>query len=109
MKIGNLRKRISVQSEQQTADGAGGYTLTWTTLATLWADIVPATGRELYTAGHLEGRVTHKITTRWRADLAVTSDMRIAYNTRVFNIHAVMNDGENNQWMILLVEEGAAL
>ncbi|MDR3425292.1 MAG: phage head closure protein [Alphaproteobacteria bacterium] len=108
MKIGNLRKQIALQAEQQTPDGAGGYALAWTTLATVWADISPATGREVYTAGHLEGRVTHKVTIRWRSDITITTDMRLLYNARTFNIRAVMNQDEANQYATLLVEEGTA-
>ena len=109
MKIGNLRKQIAIQAEQQTSDGAGGYMLTWLTLATVWAEIAPVTGREIYAAGHLEGRVTHKITARWRSDLVLTSDMRVLSNARSFNIRAVMNRDESNQWAEFLVEEGGAV
>lgn len=109
MKIGDLRKQLIVQAEQQTPDGAGGYALAWTTLASVWANISPLTGRELYTAGHQESRVTHKVTMRWRKDLAITPDMRLLYNERVLNIRAVINEGERNQYAILLVEEGAAI
>jgi SPP1 family predicted phage head-tail adaptor len=108
MKIGDLRKQVSVQAEQRTPDGAGGYALAWTTLATVWADISPASGNEIYVAGHLEGHVTHKVTMRWRGDLAIATDMRLLYNARVFNIRAVMNKDESNQWATLLVEEGSA-
>jgi SPP1 family predicted phage head-tail adaptor len=109
MHIGELRKQVAVQAEQQTPDGAGGYALAWTTLASVWADIAPASGNEVFAAGHLEGHVTHKITMRWRSDLAITSDMRLLYNNRAFNIRAVMNKDESNQWATLLVEEGAAV
>jgi len=108
MHIGNLRKQIVIQSEQQTPDGAGGYALAWTNVATVWAEISPVSGRELSAAGQLEGRVTHKMTTRWRGDLAITTDMRILYNARPFNIRAVINTDESNQWADILVEEGTA-
>ncbi len=106
MKTGDLRKQLALQSEQSTPDGAGGYALAWVTLATFWGDITPLSGNEIYTSGHLEGHVTHKITTRWRTDPAITTDMRLVYTNRAFNIRAVLNDGENNQWAHILVEEG---
>ena len=109
MHIGELRKQIALQAEQQTSDGAGGYALAWATLATVWADISPVTGREIYASGHLEGRVTHKITMRWRSDITVTSDMRILYGARGFNIRAVTNQDESNQYLIVLAEEGTAV
>jgi len=108
MNIGKLRKRVVLQAEAQTPDGAGGYTLAWATVATVWATIAPASGHEIYVSGHLEGRVTHKVTMRWRGDLSVTADMRLLYGTRVFNIRAALNIGEENRQTVLFVEEGCA-
>ncbi|MDX2027697.1 MAG: phage head closure protein [Alphaproteobacteria bacterium] len=105
MRIGELRKQVAIQAETPTADNAGGYALAWTTVATLWAEITPLDGREIYTAQHLEGRVTHRVTMRWRS--GVTTDMRLVYSDRAFNIRAVMNVDERNRWLELLVEEGA--
>jgi SPP1 family predicted phage head-tail adaptor len=107
MRIGEMRKQVSIEVEQPTTDNAGGYALGWTTLATVWAQITPVSGNEVYTAQHLEGHVTHHVLMRYRDD--VTSDMRLSYNSRVFNIHAVLNTGERNQWTVLLVEEGSAV
>ncbi len=109
MHIGTLRKQVTIQAEQSTSDGAGGYALAWSAVATVWAEITPVGGHKLYAFGHLEGRVTHKITLRWRGDLTLTSAMRIVYGTRSFNIHAVMNRDESNQWADLLVEEGGGV
>jgi SPP1 family predicted phage head-tail adaptor len=108
MTIGTLRQKVSLQSEAQTPDGAGGYTLAWTTLATVWANIIPISGNEVYAAGHLEGHATHKVTIRWRSDITPTTDMRLTYNSRVFNIRAVLNRGELNRQFLLYVEEGGA-
>jgi SPP1 family predicted phage head-tail adaptor len=109
MRIGELRKQIAIQTETPTPDGAGGYALAWTTVATVWADIKPASGSKVYTAGHLEGHVTHEITLRYRGDLGITTAMRAVYGNRAFNIRAVLNLDERNRWTQLLVEEGAAV
>ncbi|HEU0118812.1 MAG TPA: phage head closure protein [Alphaproteobacteria bacterium] len=109
MRIGELRKQVIIQQEAQTPDGAGGYSLSWTNVATVWAEITPASGREVYTAQHLEGHVTHHIYMRYRSDIAVTTDMRVLYGARSFNIRSVMNYDERNQRLELLVEEGVAV
>jgi len=108
MSIGTLRKKVAIQAESKTDDGAGGYTLAWTTLATAWANITPILGKEVYASGHLEGHVTHKVTIRWRGDITPTTDMRLSYNSRTFNIRAVLNRGEENKHFLLYVEEGGA-
>lgn len=108
MRIGQLRKQITVQYEAPTADSAGGYALGWTDLATVWGEITPVSGSKVYIDAHLEGHVTHHVTLRYRGDLAITTDMRLSYNGRVFNIRAVLNTEERNHWSELLVEEGSA-
>jgi SPP1 family predicted phage head-tail adaptor len=109
MRIGELRKRVTVQAEQATTDNAGGYGLGWTDVATVWAEIKPVSGNKIYTAQHLEGHVTHEITMRWQSGTAITTDMRILYGARLFNIRAVENTGERNQFLEILAEEGTAL
>lgn len=107
MTIGDLRKQVTIQVESPTTDNAGGYALAWTNLATLWAEIVPVSGQKIYAAEHLEGHITHQITMRYYA--GVTTDMRLLYNSRVFNIRLVRNLEEENRWTELLVEEGSAV
>jgi len=109
MRIGELRKQITIQAETPTPDGAGGYALGWMNIATVWANIEPLSGREIFTAQHLEGHVTHRVTMRYRSDITITSDMRFVYSNRVFNIRSVLNPDEGNQWRELLVEEGGAI
>jgi SPP1 family predicted phage head-tail adaptor len=104
---GNLRKRITIQAETPTTDNAGGYALAWTNIMTVWAEIKPGTGQKIFTDGHLEGHVTHHITMRYQT--GITTDMRVSYNGRLFNIRAVLNSDESNRWLELLVEEGTAL
>jgi SPP1 family predicted phage head-tail adaptor len=106
MRTGERRKHVILQSEQQTPDGAGGYTLAWTNFATVWAEITPVTGDTVFVSGHLEAHITHKMTIRYLA--GVTTDMRILWNSRTFNIRAVTNVEERNRVLELLVEEGVA-
>lgn len=106
MRIGDLRKRVTIQSETPTSDNAGGYALAWTDVATVWAEIEPLGGNEVFAAQHLEGHVTHRVTMRYRG--GVTTDMRLTCGSRAFNIRAVLNTDERNRWIELLVEEGAA-
>ena len=105
-----LRHRIVIEQPTETADGTGGFTTSWTTLTSVWADIQPLTrssGREQFAEGQLQERTRWRITIRYRED--VTEKMRISYNSRVFNIRAIIDlDGREEQ-LILIVEEGAAV
>jgi SPP1 family predicted phage head-tail adaptor len=104
---GSMRKRVTIQQETPTADGAGGYALAWTNVMTVWAEIEPITGQKVFVSEHLEGHVTHHVTMRYQS--GITTDMRLNYNNRLFNIRAVLNTDESNRWLKLLVEEGEAL
>ena len=107
MTIGNLRKRVTFQAETPTTDNVGGYTLAWTNVMTVWAEIKPSSGNKYFVAGHLEGHITHHVTMRYQT--GITTDMRMTYNNRAFNIRAILNTDESNRWLELLVEEGVAL
>ena len=50
---GRLTERITLQRATRTADGGGGTTQSWSTLATVWAEAKPRGGRE----GLTEGRI----------------------------------------------------
>lgn len=105
--IGAMRARITIQQESPTPSGGGGYALVWSDVATLWASIEPAGGREVLQGARLESRITHRITIRYTA--GITAGMRVLYGSRSFNIRAVTNPDERRRFMRLLAEEGGAL
>lgn len=106
-----MRFRITLQTEQKTSDDAGGYTLSWTNVATVWAAIESASRRasstENVVAGQLENRSFFVFTIRYRD--GVTSKMRVLYNSRVFNIRRVINVDERKQWIEIFATEGEAV
>lgn len=106
-RIGDLRLRVTLQAEGATSDDGGGYVSSWEDIASVWAQIVPLTGNEVFVHARVEAHVTHRITMRYRSD--VTTAMRLIYQERVFNIRAVLNSDERNRWLYLLAEEGAGV
>ena len=107
MRVGELRRQVTIQAEAPSADAGGGYALAWISVATVWASITPLSGTERFNDAGLQSQVSHRVRIRYLAD--VTADMRILYGTRLFNIHAVLNTDESNRWLDLLVEEGVAV
>lgn len=105
-----LNKRITLQEEVKTPDGAGGYSLSWRDIATVWAEIKPLSankGDEAFVSMQQEGRSYAIITIRHRED--VTHKLRILYGLRLFNIISVTNPDEANVYLELLVAEGVAI
>lgn len=87
-----MNKRLAIQAVTQTADGQGGWTETWATVATVWASIEPVKGWEKMQAAQMETPVTHNVTMRYRS--GVTTKHRILYGTRIFDIKECLNDKE---------------
>ena len=100
---GWLRHRIVVEAPAGTSDAAGGQSVTWSTLATLWSRIEPAGAAEKAIADHLAGVVTHAVMIRWREDIA--GGMRILYRGRSFRILAVRDPDESRRYLLILAEE----
>lgn len=46
MKPPHLNRALELQGAVRIPDGAGGFTLAWATLGTLWAEVVPGAGRD---------------------------------------------------------------
>tara|TARA_R100000773_G_C4221020_1_gene119849 strand:+ start:1661 stop:1987 length:327 start_codon:yes stop_codon:yes gene_type:complete len=105
--IGRMRYPVTLQSPTVTRDAGGGLTESYTTLATLFADIRPVSGSEKYRQGKLQESVTHEIIVRYRSDIA--TNYRIVYESRNFNIRNIRNIDERDRFLKLICTEGEAI
>lgn len=105
--IGKLSHRIVIEKAELTSDGMGGQSETWSPFATLWAEIRPLKAWQQAHADTLEHRVTHQIRIRYRS--GITSDMRVSFDSRIFQIKSIKDaDDERKKFLLLMSEEGAA-
>ena len=112
VRAGDLRDRVTLQTRTIAQDAAGQPIDTWVTLFTGWAEIDSLTGRELMAAQAVQSSVTHEIHMRYRTEFAnpnAVANMRAVYGTRVFNIHAALDQNERRRMIVLLAEEGLNL
>lgn len=88
MQAGKLRHRIAIQRPNRSQGTTFGDAKieSWTTIATVWAAIEPISSREALKADHVMSGITHRIRMRGQSNLAVTSDMRVQFGTRIFQI-----------------------
>lgn len=105
MRAGTLRHLVTLQTPTSAPDGDGGFTDTWTALATVWASIVPATARDLerVVAGTVQSSATHLVTIRYLA--GVTTKTRIVFGSRLFSVTGVQNPEERNISLVLVCQE----
>ena len=99
-----LRHKVALEKPVRVSDGAGGYTITWELVATLWAEIRRLRGNEAQAQGKITASNAHLFTLRFRKD--INEEMRFCYNARLFNIRSIHNVGEKNTSLEVYAEEG---
>jgi len=77
MRAGELRHRVTIQSKSVTFNDLGEEVITWSTVATVWAAVVPVFGTEAVDNSAREATATHQVRIRRRTD--VTPVMRVVY------------------------------
>lgn len=114
MEIGKFRHRISLQSRSDTLDDYGQQANTWTTVATVWAEIRPVSGREKMRAMAMESELTHTVAIRYDVRFLPPKTVdawRIQYvtpaATRIFNINAARDVDEGRRYIIFDCTEGS--
>jgi SPP1 family predicted phage head-tail adaptor len=99
-----MDQRITLDQEARTADTYGGAVVTWATLATVWANVRPLSGRERADMAAIEAPASYRFTIRRRND--ITEAMRIGWNSQVFNIRFIADPGSRSLYMAIDAERG---
>lgn len=101
---GRLRQRVTILRNVEADNGQGGYASTWEPVATVWAEVVGLTGREVVMERTLQGITTYRIRIPWRADLKQSDQLR--YGEHVLNIRSIADpDARRTELMIMADDE----
>ena len=100
---GRLNHKIVIEQRTETKNTLGEDITTWTTYKWTWAQVSPLSGKEYLSNNELQSSVTGRVSMRYLA--GVTTDMRINWNDRMFDIISIINTEERNRELILMVEE----
>jgi SPP1 family predicted phage head-tail adaptor len=105
MRAGRLRQRITIQQNTPTRNGVGEEVESWSAFGgrARSARIVPLAGRELFGAQQRHAEAEYRIEMRFL--LGITPAMRVAHDSRVFDILHVANVEERDRETHLLVKE----
>ena len=109
MQAGQLSKTIVLQRRDMQRDSHGAQVAVWSDVAELRAAIMPLSGRQALVAQAFNAQLTHQILVRYSplfADPLELPKLRIVAGTRIFNIHAAINEEERNRQVTLMVFEG---
>jgi SPP1 family predicted phage head-tail adaptor len=103
MKAGKLRHSIIIQTRTDTADSYGEPIPAWSTFLETWASIDPISGREFFSSKEVKSEVSHKVRIRWAE--GITTQMRVLFGTRTFDIESVINIEERDRELLLMCVE----
>lgn len=105
--IGSLRDRVQIQSLTNTTDEGGGNVQSWTTFATVWANVL-AIIRRLSTSEPVEwqqvtSQLHYQVEMRYRED--VKPQMRLLWGDHTLRIDSVRDpDGMRRRLMLMCLE-----
>ncbi|MEP6587503.1 MAG: phage head closure protein [Polaromonas sp.] len=97
-----LNSRVTIQAPSAGVDAIGQPVTTWTTLATVWANIRQQSGAESIRADKDISIVQASIRIRRRTD--VTAAMRAVSSSTTYDIRAVLPDEQSREFVDLVCQ-----
>lgn len=102
----DLRQRVLIEAPTDTPDGMGGYTRSWSAVATVWAQVTPRQGGERVIAQGVRSQAAYDVRIRYRSD--ASADWRVTWTASdpltgspisvVLNVHAATDVEGMHQW-----------
>lgn len=100
MKSGKLDRRITIQNRIETQNSFGEAVISYGTFATVWAEVLPLSGRELFTAAQTFPEAQLKVRIRYLA--GVTEKHRILHDGVSYDILHIAEMGRREGLEILV-------
>jgi SPP1 family predicted phage head-tail adaptor len=107
MNPAKFNKRIIFQQPPKSKNENGFPSIEWTNVKTVWAKIKTNQGKSKGLEFNVAGSVYNESDIRFicRYTSGITPQMRIIYNSRIFNILGVVNDDEKNVTLTIICKE----
>lgn len=99
MQAGKLDRKIRIERKVPSRDEFGAEIFTWSLLAEVWAQSIPVTGREYFTAAQFVPEASIKFRIRYRSDLEEADT--IVYNGTRYDIQYIAEMGRREGLEIL--------
>lgn len=103
MRIGPLRRRITLQRNYPTQAADGSRVDDFRTVATVWGDLKELRGSEYLAAREAHSETTAKILIRYRDD--IRPEWRAVHAGRIFDVQHVVDMAGRHRLLELMVAE----
>jgi len=103
MRSGNLRHRITLQRPVKSQSTSGAESISWATVAQVWAQVLTLRGKEYLTHQELHSKVDAKIIIRYRSD--ITNQWRITSGSHTYQIEHVVDLMGRTRELEIMVSE----
>ena len=104
---GKLDKRVLLQRPENSKDSFGGIVSTWTDVGWLWANLSYLSGREFLKNGlNAESCNVSVQVRKSKLTAGISPEWRLVYQSKVFNIQAVLPDSVHAEVINLPCIEG---
>lgn len=99
MSAGKFDRRISLQRATSTDDGfTSAGSVSWNTLAEVWAQVMPVSDGERWRASQLSAVVTHRFKIRYSAAVSsLNGKDRLLFDGQEFDISGVKEIGRKKE------------
>lgn len=111
MKAPRLNRALALEEPVSVADGAGGYTQSWTVLGHLWAEVSFRSGRETEAGGGARSLSSYQITVRGAptgSTMRPRPDQRFREGDRLYRILSVGEKDPEGRFLTCIAQEEAA-
>jgi len=85
---GDMWTRVTIETPTKTQNEVGETVLTWSTFATVWAEVESLSARETERFAETVGFMTHRVKIRYLDGL--NGAMRVVYRSRVLEIGQII-------------------
>lgn len=103
-----LNRKLVLEGQSRSADGAGGHRLTWSALGELWAEVTPGAGVERAGEFVTLASVPYKIVVRAAPEGSPRRprpEQRFREGTRIFRILAVTERDPRGHYLTCFARE----
>lgn len=111
MKAPNLNRQLVLENEDRVPDLAGGFSVAWQALGTLWAQMKPGSGRGRAGVAMQLSRVPYRIVVRGAPETSTArpkAGQRFRDGSRMFHITAVTEYDPEGRFLTCHAEEEVA-